>query len=93
MIDNKYVQLKLGNIISLIPGPAALYMLGLAMFMSFFSLLIHPTSQRYDTIGGINMIHPSALNMASACNDSKTTNYEKMSVLVSPQLIKQKLPN
>ena len=43
---------------------------GFPMFMSFSSLLTHPTDQRYDTQqwGGINMTHPSALNMTSARN-------------------------
>ena len=35
--------------ISLIPEPAALYMHGFAMLLSFYSLLTHPTGQQYDT--------------------------------------------
>ena len=80
MKNNKKVELKLGNI-SLIPETAALCMDGFAM--SFSSLLIHSTGQRYDTqqLGGINLIHTSASNMTSACNHSKTKNYGKMSLL------------
>ena len=39
---------------SLIPEPAALCMHDFTVFMTFFSLLIHPAGQRYDTqkLGG-----------------------------------------
>ena len=68
---------------------------GFAIFMPFFSLLIHPTGQQYDTqhLGQINKIHPSALDMKSACNHSKTRNHGKIPILVSPHLIMQQLPN
>ena len=47
-------KMKHGNIISLIPEPAAFYMHFFAMFVSFFFLLIHPTGQQYDAqqLGG-----------------------------------------
>ena len=41
--------MKIGNNISLIPEPAALYMHGFAMFMIFSSLLVYPAGHRYDT--------------------------------------------
>ena len=44
-----YLQLKIRNNISLIPEPAALCMNGFAVFMTFFSLLIHPAGQHCDT--------------------------------------------
>ena len=44
-----YLQLKIGNNISLIPEPAALCMHGFAMFMTFSFLLVYPAGQRYDT--------------------------------------------
>ena len=85
-----YLQLKLENMISLIPEPVALSIHGFTMFMLFSYLLIHPTGQRYDTqqLGQINMMHPSASSMTTACNHSKT-NYKKMSLYFSPQLIMQ----
>ena len=43
-----YRQLKIGNNTSSIPEPAALCMHGFAMFMTFSSLFIQPTGQRYD---------------------------------------------
>ena len=67
MNNKQQIQLKLGNITSLLPEPAALYMRGFAMLMPFPSLLTHPTGQHYDTqqLGvwlGVNMIHPPASN-------------------------------
>ena len=49
------------------------------------------TGQRYDTqqLVQINMIHPLASVMTPACNHSKTRNYKKTSLSVSPQLITQ----
>ena len=80
-ITNMYLQLKLENIISLIPEPAALCIHGFTMFMLFSYLLIRSTGQRYDTqqLGQINIMHPSTSSMTSACNHSKT-NYKKMSL-------------
>ena len=47
-------KMKHGNIISLIPEPAAFYMNFFAMFVSFFFLLVHSTGQQYDAqqLGG-----------------------------------------
>ena len=88
---NNNLQLKLGNFISLIPETAVLCMDSFARFMPFSSLLMHPTGQQYDTqhLQGINMRHPSASNITSACNHSKTRNYGKMLLQVSPQFIMQ----
>ena len=63
--------------ISLIPESAALCMHGFAMFISFFSLLTHPTAHQYDiqqlewksgVSGGDSIIHPSASNLTSVWN-------------------------
>ena len=51
------------------------------IFLSFDTF--HRPAIWHSTIGGggISLIHPSASNMTSACNDSKTKNYGKMSLL------------
>ena len=63
--------------------------------MPFFSLLIHPTGQQYDTqhLGQINKTHPSASDMTAACSHSKTRNHGTMPLSVSAHLIMQQLPN
>ena len=63
--------------------------------MPFFSLLIHPTGQQYDTqhLGQINKTHPSASDMTAACSHSKTRNHGTMPLSVSAHLIMQELPN